>query len=207
MIIKWHGHSCMELSELNYSVICDPFAPGYVPGLSDVHADADKVICSHEHDDHNFREAVKTVSKGGHPFKITAIPTWHDDVSGVQRGPNLVHVIDTDMGIRAVHMGDIGHIPDEAAISVMKNPDVIMIPVGGFFTINAEEAKKVCDLLQPRVIIPMHYRSPSFGFDVLSEVGDFLKLFNSSFINFYDTDTIEITSDTPQQIAVLKYLG
>lgn len=207
MIIKWHGHSCMELSELNYSVVFDPFSPGYVPGLSNVHAGADRVICSHKHDDHNYKEAVKIISKGGYPFKISAVPTWHDDAAGVKRGPNLVHVTDTDMGIRAVHMGDLGHIPDEATLNAMKNPDVIMIPVGGFYTINAEEAKKICDLLKPRIIIPMHYRSRSFGFDVLDEVGDFLKLFNSSLIKFYDTDTIEITADTPAQVAVLKYLG
>lgn len=207
MLIKWHGHSCMELSELNYSVVFDPFAPGYVPGLSDIHAEADRVICSHEHDDHNYRDAVKIAPKGGYPFKITAIPTWHDDSAGIKRGPNLVHVADTDMGIRAVHMGDLGHIPDEAALRAMASSDVVMIPVGGFYTINAEEAKQICDLLKPRVIIPMHYRSRSFGFDVLSDVGDFLKLFNSSHVKFYDTDTIEITSDMPAHVAVLKYSG
>ena len=207
MIIKWHGHACMQLSELGYSVVFDPFAPGYVPGLSDVNAQADKVLCSHGHDDHNYKDAVTIVSNGGNPFKITAVPTWHDEAGGTKRGPNLVHVVDTDMGIRAIHFGDLGHIPDADALKAMARPDVVMIPVGGFYTINADQAKEICDILKPKVIIPMHYRSKTFGYDVIAEVGDFTKLFPTSAVKFYDTDTIEITEDTPAHVAVLKYLG
>ena len=111
------------------------------------------------------------------------------------------------MGIRAIHFGDLGHIPDADALKAMAKPDVVMIPVGGFFTISADEAKQICDILKPKVIIPMHYRSKTFGYDVIAEVGDFAKLFPTSAVKFYDTDTIEITADTPTHVAVLKYLG
>ena len=207
MIIKWHGHSCFQLTELDYSAVFDPFAPGFIPGLSDVSAEADVVLCSHGHDDHNCKDAVKIASKGGNPFKITAVPTWHDEAGGTKRGPNLVHVTDTDMGIRAVHFGDIGHIPAEEDLKAMASPDVVMIPVGGFFTVNAEEAKQICDILNPKVIIPMHYRSSTFGYEVLAEAEDFTKLFPADAVKFYDTDTIEITAETTPHVAVLKYQG
>ena len=205
MKIKWHGHSCMELISGECSVVIDPFSPGYVPGISPIELTADMVLCSHGHGDHNYTEAVTIVKHDTCPFTVTAVPAFHDDCGGIERGSNTIHIIEAE-GLRAVHLGDLGHLPDEEQIRAIGNPDVLMIPVGGFYTIDAETAKKVCDMLSPKVIIPMHYRSASFGFDVLGTVDDFTNLFPNDAVRRYDTNSIEVTKDTPNQVAVLTYI-
>lgn len=206
MKITWHGHSCMELSSNGASIVFDPFAPGYVPGLAPVSASANMVLCSHQHGDHNYAQGVTIIEHSSLPFKITPVPTYHDDNNGLDRGENTVYVVETPEGLRAVHLGDLGHIPSEEQIKKIGTPDVLMIPVGGYYTIDAETAKQVCGMLNPRVIIPMHYKSRTFGFDVLSTVSDFTRLFPAECVIGYDTNTIEITKETPSQIAVLRYI-
>lgn len=196
MKIIWHGHACMEIEEGGYRVVCDPFAPGSVPGIPDVKAKADAVYCSHGHDDHSCAKAVEIVSSGAMPFQLTDIPTFHDDAGGKKRGTNTVRVFDAPSGLRAVHLGDLGHMLSEAAIAAIGKPDVLMIPVGGFFTIDAKTAKALCDRLQPRVVIPMHYRGKGFGYDVIAPLEDFLALWAPEKITCLPGQTAEITTDT-----------
>ena len=207
MKIKWLGHACMLISENGWTAVCDPFKPGTVPGLSPVSEKADAVFCSHGHDDHNYKDAVTIEESGAYPMKVTAVSSWHDNAEGTLRGYNIIHVLEADSGMRAVHLGDLGYCISEEEAKEYAKPDVLMIPVGGFYTIDAKEAKVCCDNLKPRVIIPMHYRSDTFGYDVIGTVDEFLKLFDPKDIVRYDTDTIEIDENTPPHVAVLKYMG
>ena len=206
MKITWLGHSCMMLSEGGYTLVCDPYAVGSVPGTElPPHIEADRVLCSHEHRDHNARERITLRDSGAYPFKVTAVPSWHDPEEGRLRGPNVIHVIDTDYGIRAVHMGDIGEpLTDEQAAAI-GTPDVLMLPVGGFFTVDAKEAKRIVERLMPRVVIPMHFRGRGFGYDVIGTREEFTSLFDGGLLRECDGCSIEIDTETPRQIALLRH--
>lgn len=202
MKITWHGHACMEIEEGGYRVVCDPFAPGSVPGVPQVKAQADAVYCSHGHGDHNYGAAVEIISSGAEAFQMTEIPCFHDDAGGTQRGENVIRVFDTPAGLRAVHLGDLGHIPDESQVAAMANPDVLMIPVGGFFTIDAATAAEVCRLVNPKVIIPMHFSGAGFGYEVLAPVESFLGLFPAEQLCKVSGNVVEVTKDTLPGVVV-----
>lgn len=196
MTITWLGHSCMKISENGYSVICDPYAPAFPIGFEKLEETADEVICSHEHDDHNYRDGVKLVSSGAPAFEFKFVNTFHDNKRGLLRGKNKICVMKTPSGLVAAHLGDLGHIPSEKQLEEIGKVDVLMIPVGGHYTIDAQTAKKVCDLLSPCVIIPMHYRGEGFGFDVLGTVEDFAKLFDKDEVTYLPSRLLEIDGKT-----------
>ena len=100
-------------------------------------------------------------------------------------------------------MGDIGHVLEAGQRDLLGNPDVVMIPVGGFYTVDAKQAKAIAENLGARVIIPMHYRGEGFGYDVIGTVQEFTSLFPEDMVKFYDTDTIEVTKDTPPQLSLI----
>ena len=89
---------------------------------------------------------------------MTAIRGFHDDVQGAKRGETLLFLVETE-NLRLVHLGDLGCMPDAEQIRLLLHPDVLMIPVGGFYTIDASQARKVAEALNPRIILPMHYRT------------------------------------------------
>ena len=205
MEITWLGHSCMMLCEGGYTLVCDPYETGSVPGTEMPDGlTADRVLCSHEHHDHNARERVIIRDSGAHPFKVTAVPSWHDPEGGCLRGPNVIHVIDTDYGIRAVHMGDIGEPLTDEQAEAIGTPDVLMLPIGGFFTVGPEEAKRIVERLSPRVTIPMHYRGKGFGYDVIGTLDAFTSLFDPALLRRYGA-TVRIDADTPRQIAIPEH--
>lgn len=199
MKLIWHGHSSFTLTSNDGTLVFDPFENGSVPGLKDLDLTADKVLCSHQHFDHNAIQHVKLSGKSPQ-FKITSLATFHDDKRGTLRGDNTVYIIETE-GMKLAHLGDLGDIFE--CLNKLKGIDVILIPVGGHYTIDAKQAKKVVDLIQPRIVIPMHYRSATFGFDVLSPLEDFTDLCDH--VVYYKTNEIEIEPDTPSQVAVLSY--
>ena len=207
MKIRYIGHACFEVEENGYTVIFDPYAPDSVPGVRPMCETADEVFCSHEHADHGYREAVQLRKGGVSPFKVTEIQAYHDDESGKLRGENVIRVLESEDGIRVVHMGDIGHMPDTDQLKKIGTPDVMMIPVGGFFTVGPNEAKEITDAVKPRVIIPMHYRGDGFGYDVIGPLKDFTDLFGSEEVKYYESGAMEMTQDTPKQVAVLKALN
>ena len=106
-------------------------------------------------------------------------------------------------GLRVAHMGDVGEMPAPEVLEQLKGVDAVMLPVGGFYTVGPQEAKTIADAVEAKVVIPMHYRSDSFGFDVLGPVEDYLDL-DSHWMRF-DTDTIEIHKDMHHSVAVLTY--
>lgn len=203
--IKWLGHSCFRVECEGYAIVLDPFAPGSVPGCKDISETADQVLCSHQHHDHNY-EAGVTLRENGpqNPFTVTALPSFHDDCQGAQRGPNTIHLLEAQ-GLRVAHLGDVGAMPSPEVVEQLQNLDAVMIPVGGFYTVEPKEAQAIVEALSPRVVIPMHYRSETFGFDVLSTLEGFLEVCGR-WVRF-DTDTLEITPRMSHYTALLTYGG
>ncbi len=203
--IQWLGHACFKLTANNDSIVIDPYADGYIPGLDRIRTTANQVLCSHEHNDHGFREGVTVEPrKQDNPWQIRTLDSWHDDQEGTLRGNNKIHILECN-GIRAVHFGDLGCMLTDEQLEVIGRPDVIMIPVGGFYTIDAETAKMTADRTGARIIIPMHYRSEQFGFDVLDTVDHFLEMYDDSIpVCRYDSDRIEISKNTQSQIVLFS---
>lgn len=176
MTLTWYGHSCFLVETESARVVLDPYEPGSVPGLALPALTADLVLCSHGHHDHCWADGV-TLSGKPAGCTVAAVETFHDEVQGAKRGTNRIHILDFD-GVRVVHLGDLGHVltPEQAA--AVGRPDVLLIPVGGYYTIDPAEAKQVTEQLQPKVIIPMHYRGAGFGYEEIGPVAEFTKLFD-----------------------------
>ncbi len=198
--IKWHGHSCYSVTADDYTIVLDPFADGYVPGLPNIRPEANAVFCSHDHNDHGCVDVVTVTEKENSPFEVLKIDSYHDDVQGIKRGKNLIHILETH-GMRIVHFGDLGCMLTDEQTEILKHADVVMIPVGGFYTIDAHQAKEIVSSIEPKIVIPMHYRSDSFGYPVLGQLEEFTKYYDN--IVTYESDAIVITPDTAAQTAVL----
>jgi L-ascorbate metabolism protein UlaG (beta-lactamase superfamily) len=182
MLIKWLGHSCFLIVSSNgVRIIIDPYAVNGKISYSPIDELADIVVVTHEHGDHNNISAVRgkpEVVKGagtsvvkGIQFK--GVATYHDKSQGRQRGPNTVFCFTVD-GIRLCHLGDLGHLLDTNHLETIGGVDILFIPVGGFYTIDATEAGQVCGQLNPQVAIPMHFKTPKCAYPI-SGVEDFLE--------------------------------
>jgi len=170
--ISWLGHSCFKIeSDGGKIIVTDPFdeAVGYpLPK-----AKADVVTVSHDHHDHNHVAAIggnPAVVRGpgkkaaaGIEFEGTA--SYHDDRGGKRRGKNTIFSFEMD-GIRVCHLGDLGHLLSEEDAAALGDVDVLMIPVGGVYTLDAGGAKKVVGQIRPKVVIPMHFMTPALTFEV-----------------------------------------
>lgn len=202
--ITWCGHSCFKVEYGNYSIVLDPY-DDVIPGYTSLNLAANMVLCSHQHSDHNCERVVHILpSRVDNPFTVSTVESMHDDAGGKLRGMNTIHILEAN-GIRLAHLGDLGCMLDEKQLEQIGDVDVLMIPVGGHYTIDAELAKKIADRMNPTVTIPMHYRGQNFGYDVLATVNDFVSLCND--VIAYDTDTILITKGMLKQTAVLKTYG
>ncbi len=182
MKVKWLGHSCFLItSEGGKKLITDPYTVGAGIGYSAIRENTDVVTVSHEHGDHNNVSQVKgnpqvikgSGAKNAAGIEFKGIATYHDDSRGRERGANTVFCFTVD-GIRLCHLGDLGHLLSQEQIASVGAVDILFIPVGGFFTIDAAAASEVCQQLKPRVIIPMHFRTPRCAYPI-STVDSFLK--------------------------------
>lgn len=175
MTLTWYGHSCFKLEGAQGSVVFDPYEPGYVPGLALPEGlSADAVICSHAHGDHGYAAGVALTGRKP-DFTVERMETFHDEAQGAKRGRNTVSTV-TAEGLRIVHMGDIGHMLSAEQCAALAGADALMIPVGGYYTVDARTAMRIVRAIRPRAVIPMHYRGAGFGFDVLAGVEDFIAL-------------------------------
>ena len=166
MLIRHIGHAEFYLeTESGVRIVTDPYDAGC--GFPVKNPTAEIVLVSHGHHDHNAVENVfgnpSVIREAGvytpmPDVKITAIRSYHDAMRGAQRGETLLFLIETE-NLRIVHMGDAGCIPDEDQLRKLKKPDILMIPVGGFYTIDGATARKVADRLGAGIILPMHYRT------------------------------------------------
>ena len=173
MKITWYGHACFALESADGRVVFDPYAPGKVPGWKLPELEAELVLCSHGHTDHSWAEGV-TLS--GRPFtgSVTQIPSFHDDRGGALRGENTISVVEAE-DLRIAHMGDIGCMLTAEQLSALGRVDLMMIPVGGHYTVDARGAREIVQAVKPGIVIPMHFRGRGFGFPVIGKVEPFLK--------------------------------
>ena len=172
MKIDYLGHACFLINDC---LVIDPYKDGSVPGLKPLRASAKKVICTHNHADHSGRECVE-LAPGKCELDISEVPSWHDNQGGALRGPNTIFVITSPDGEKLVHLGDLGHFPNESQLKAISNADYLLIPVGGYYTIDAKTAVQICEAVKPKHIIPMHYRTPTSGYPELATVDDFVRL-------------------------------
>lgn len=173
MKIKYHGHACFTVTSNNYSIVLDPYKG--VNGFDDVCLSANEVICSHEHFDHCYIDGVKIIKSSNNPFEVKKLSCYHDDANGSLRGNNTITVLSCE-GKRIAHFGDLGHDLDESLRNELMNLDAIMIPTGGHYTIGPKEAIKIIKDINPKHIIPMHYKDGNKGLEVIKELDEFLSL-------------------------------
>ena len=182
MKIKWLGQaSFMITSDTGIKILTDPYTTGGNLSYGEIRESADIVTVSHEHGDHNnvaavggnpqvVREAATAEIKG---IKFKGIPCYHDEVGGNKRGDNTIFCFEVD-GVRVCHLGDLGHQLSDKQVAELGRIDILLIPVGGFYTIDAKVATEICNQLKPKVIIPMHYKNDRCGFPI-SGVDEFLQ--------------------------------
>lgn len=202
MKLTWYGHACFKLETTSGSVVFDPYAPGSVPGLALPEITADAVVCSHRHSDHYCPEAV-TLTGSEPSFAMYSIPTFHDECMGAKRGDNLITVV-TAEGLTVAHCGDLGHELSAETLSSLGKIDILLIPVGGVYTLDAEAAKCVCEQIKPTVTVPMHYRCGSAGLQNVAPVDDFLSLFDEASITRLPSNTLTIETPLTESVTVLE---
>lgn len=206
MIVKWLGHACFHISEGDYSIVIDPYDDGGVPGLRPVRATANEVICSHGHHDHNNTDAITIAAgKSENPFSIEKIHTFHDPEGGRLRGENTIHILSAG-DVRIAHFGDLGCDLTQEQINALGHLDAVLCPVGGYYTIDAKQAKTLLDSLDAGIIIPMHYRSDSFGYDVIGTLDEFTSLYPADSVRSLDDNSVEILPGAKKEVVVPKYL-
>lgn len=209
MKIEYLGHSCFKLTEsTGTSVVCDPYSGeiGYtMPKVS-----ADAVTVSHGHYDHNA-----TANVGGNPqiisgenvhdldgVAIDAIKSFHDECRGRKRGENTIFKFRMD-GIDVCHLGDLGEACTPELIETILPVNVLMIPVGGTYTIDAETAKEYVDRIMPDIVLPMHYRTKDCTLDI-DRLDEFLKLFDDECVEERDGELLLTRSDLNGETRIIN---
>lgn len=194
MKLIWHGHACYTLESSQGTVVFDPFEPEYVPGIPTPELAADLVLCSHFHNDHGCAQAVRQ-TKRAPAVKVETLECFHDEALGAKRGSNLIHIVEAE-GKRIVHMGDLGHLLAGEQLERLGKVDVLLIPVGGFYTIDAMQAHTLAEKIGAAVTVPMHYRGEGFGFDVIAPVEDFTCLRGS--VEYAGGNVLELDGELGQ---------
>lgn len=211
MKIRYLGHSCFQLeSSRGVKVVTDPYSP---MGIEMPPVEADIVTSSHKHYDHNFFNGVggnfvvvndvKPVQIDG--ISIRGLQVFHDDENGKKRGKNIIFIIEMD-GLVVCHMGDLGHRLTKEQLSAIGAVDILLIPIGGFFTIGPEDAVAVVKDIAPKIAIPMHFKPqlPSgVRFELpITDASAFLSLLNGT---ESDSDMLEIDKEhLPQSTQIIK---
>ncbi len=164
MEITWLGHSCFRIRGREAAIVTDPCPPssGYTIGKPTAHI----VTVSHAHENHSYVKAVASkpvlISRPGeyeiHGAFVTGIRTYHDEDKGATHGTNVSFVVEME-GIRVCHLGDLGHTPTPDQVEEMSGVGVLLLPVGGQTTIDGAAAAEVVNIIEPALVIPMHYRT------------------------------------------------
>jgi L-ascorbate metabolism protein UlaG (beta-lactamase superfamily) len=179
MQITWNGHSSFKIITKTPSgevtLITDPFSKEI--GFKFPKSSADIVTVSHDHYDHNNASEIS-----GEPFVITrpgeyevkgifvyGFNTFHDEKNGAERGKNTIYTMQLiDEGISLAHLGDLGHVLSNKDLENLEKIDILFVPVGGTYSLNAKQAVEVINQIEPRIVIPMHYKTPDLKIDLAS---------------------------------------
>lgn len=178
--IQWLGHSFFKIQSGEVTVAIDPYDASV--GLKPPRFNADLLLITHEHHDHSNRQTIM-----GQPFEVAGpgeyevkgcsvygILGWHDNKQGSERGASTMYRLELE-GVRIAHLGDLGQTElTDKQLEVLDGVDVLMIPVGGKYTINGKEAEAIVEQIEPRIIIPMHYKIPGLKVDI-DDVEPFIK--------------------------------
>lgn len=212
MKIKYIGHSCfLVTTDQGTRIITDPYEPGCFDGAMKyrpVEEDAEIVLVSHGHADHCHTQSVggnpRIVDKAGantvNGVRILGFSTYHDESEGAERGDNIIFRLEAD-GLVLCHLGDLGHTLDEATSQQLRPIDILMIPVGGFFTIGSQEADALISSLKPAVVIPMHFKTEGVDFPI-APVDEFLS--GREEVLWKGGSEVELTvSNLPEGVMVL----
>jgi L-ascorbate metabolism protein UlaG (beta-lactamase superfamily) len=209
MEITWLGHSCFRLRGRESVIVTDPPSPER--GFSLPTLDASIVTVSHAHAGHNAAalcDGKPRVIDGPGEYEVSGVliagvRTYHDDKHGEVRGRNTVFVVELE-DLRLCHLGDLGHIPSAEQREVMTDIDVLMVPVGGHSTIDAAGAAEVVSLLEPKIVIPMHYRTDLLNGN-LDPLDPFLKQMGVTEVSPQTRLNVTQSNLPPQtQVAVLE---
>ncbi|PMQ01575.1 MAG: MBL fold metallo-hydrolase [Dictyoglomus sp. NZ13-RE01] len=212
MKIRWYGHACFLFTSQNgIKILTDPFDASVGYPLPDVEPNI--VTISHDHFDHSAVNLIKgnfTTLKGKvdteiQGIKIRSVKTFHDEQMGGKRGENYIFIFEID-GIRIAHAGDLGHILNSEDVKNIGNIDVFCVPVGGVYTVDANGALQNVKELSPKIVIPMHYKTPHLKFD-LSSVENFLSIVNYPIRKFTEKE-VELTKEnlpSSTEVWVLNY--
>jgi len=180
MKIKWLGHaSFLITSDSGVKIVTDPYKPDDRLRYGEINESADIVTVSHDHSDHSHATAVKgnpKVLKGNaevRGIKLRGIAAFHDTGGGKDRGKNTIFCFEVD-GVKVCHLGDLGHGLTAEQVAAVGSVDVLLLPVGGFYTIDAAVASRVAEQLKPKVVIPMHFKNNKCDFPI-SGVAEFLR--------------------------------
>lgn len=179
MEIKYFGHSTFYIKGKQASIVTDPYTPEEVGLKFPKHTISDVVTISHAHSDHNDVTQIE-----GSPFviqgpgeyeikgiSIIGIGSYHDAQKGQERGKNTMYRIEMD-GLNLVHLGDLGHELNESDLENLGGVDILFIPVGGFYTINASQAKTIITEIEPTIVIPMHYGRADLKPEMKTQLAD-----------------------------------
>jgi L-ascorbate metabolism protein UlaG (beta-lactamase superfamily) len=212
MKIKYYGHAAFLItSDEGTKIITDPYEPGAFGGqlsYGKIKDQADIVLTSHDHADHNYTKDLPGTpqvvkERGSKTLKgisMKGISTYHDPSKGSERGANTIFTFKIN-NIQVCHLGDLGHLLEDKELAEIGPVDILLIPVGGFFTIDPKEATRVAEQIKPRILIPMHFKTAKCGFPV-APVEDFLK----GKANIKRPKTSEATFDKatlPQQMEIV----
>ena len=204
MRITYFGHSSFLVETAGgVRVILDPYRHGAfngAVGYAAIDEPADVVVASHDHDDHGACDTIPgdpivllhPAGESVRSLKITGVDVAHDESGGSERGKNTIAILD-DGDIRLVHLGDLGHTLDPATVEALGRVDVLLIPVGGFFTIDHQEAAAVVEALDPRIVIPMHFKTDKVEFPIAG-VEPFLATQDA--VERSDSPALEVTRAT-----------
>ena len=207
MDIIWYGHACFRIKDRTATIITDPFDKSI--GLSPSGLKGDIVTVSHGHPGHANVKAVK-----GGPFVIdgpgeyevnnvfiTGIRSFHDDGSGREWGKNTIFIFEMD-GLRVCHLGDLGHIPNQSQVEALGDISVLLIPVGGGTSLKASQATEVVSLLEPGIVVPMHYMLAGLTYK-LDPVSKFLRELGVTAVEEQDALKVSASSLPEETLVVL----
>ena len=217
MRLQYFGHSCFRIiSDCGTTIVCDPF-DGNMVGFEMPKTRTDVVTVSHHHADHDCTDSIVggyalldgKVACAADDIAVDNIETWHDEVKGAKRGANIVFRFLVD-GIKIVHMGDVGFV-DGNVTEFAKDCDILLLPVGGVYTIDARQAAEYVKQINPKIVVPMHYMTDLHKF-TLNPPDEFLQLCrtNGWAVKQPHTDTLRLddqpTNEQTEVVVLDRYV-